>query len=118
MRRFISGIIAVALAAGGLLACGPTRPSPAQVAAAQQAWAAQQAAAREANAQSSINLNARLLQINPFADPAVRANPLPCARAMYESQQTNQLYPRCYADMLLREQAGTVRAIPVLPIAR
>jgi hypothetical protein len=118
MRRFISDTIALALAAGVLVACGPTRPSPAELAAAQQAWAAQQAARREADTQYSINLQARLMQTDPFMDPAVRANPLPCARATVEAEQTHQLYPRCYADALLRQQAATVRAIPVIPVAR
>jgi hypothetical protein len=117
-KRFISGTIAVALATGVLLACGATRPSPAQVAAAQQAWAAQEAAYQAALTRSVINGNARRLQTSPFTDPAVRADPLPCARAMYEADHSDQPYPRCYADMLMREQAHTVMAIPVLPIAR
>jgi hypothetical protein len=117
MKRLISGTIAVALAAGVLSACGPTLPSPAQV-AAQQAWAAQEAAYQAALTRSVINGNARRLQTSPFTDPAVRADPLPCARAMYEAEHSDQPYPRCYADMLMREQAHTVMVIPVLPIAR
>ena len=92
LRRFISGTLAVVLATGVLLACGPTRPSPAELAVAQQAWAAQRAAAREALAQHEINFQGQLMQIDPFMDPAVRANPLPCARATYEAEQTRRSY--------------------------
>jgi hypothetical protein len=49
-------------------------------------------------------------------DEGVRANPLPCARATYEAEQTHQLYPRCYADAELRQQAGTITAIPVFRV--
>jgi len=38
------------------------------------------------------------------------------ARATIEAEQTNQLYPRCYADALLRQQAGTITAIPVFRV--
>jgi hypothetical protein len=109
------GIILVLLAvlAG---ACSPPRPDPATVAraqAAEEAWRASQA-------QQELMMTAGALQINPYVDPAVRANPWPCARAIIAAGGLLGLGPEppCYAEALLRQRAATVTAVPVFLIGR
>jgi hypothetical protein len=109
------GIILVLLAvlAG---ACSPPRPDPATVqaqAAAAEAWRASQA-------QQMLALTAGELQTNPFVDPAVRADPWPCARAIIAAGGLLGLgpMPPCYAEAILRQRAATVTVVPVFVIGR
>ena|SRR5215467_13290392 len=92
-------------------ACTPPRPDPAAVARAQAAADAWQAS----QAQQAVALTAGFLQTNPFVDPAVRANPWPCARAVVAAGGLLGLgpMPPCYADALLRQNAATVTGVPV-----
>lgn len=91
-------------------ACTPPRPDPAAIAAQlayERAWL-------EANEQSMVRITAQDLQLRQFADPEVRANPWPCARAVVAAQQRGDIYPACYADAIRREWATTVPVVPLL----
>jgi len=109
------GIILVLLAvlAG---ACTPPRPDPAVV----QAQAAAEEARRASDAEQRLQMTAGFLQTNPFVDPAVRADPWPCARAIVAAGGLLGLGPKppCYAEAILRQQAATVTAVPVFVIGR
>jgi len=48
------------------------------------------------NTTAWVSLIADALQLNPYTDPATRADPYPCARATYAAQQQNTPLPRCY----------------------
>jgi hypothetical protein len=104
-------LVFLALLAG---ACTPPRPDPATVAAERAAAEAWQAA----NYESMVRTWAGYLQLLPFADPAVHANPWPCARAVAAAEHAGDILPPCLADALRREQAATVTAVPVFVIGR
>jgi len=112
MTRLLLLVLLAALAG----ACTPPRPDPAAVARAQadaEAWQASQA-------QQGLATTAGLLQTDPFVDPAVRANPWPCARAIEAAGGLLGTGPKppCYAEAVLRQRAATVIGVPVLLIGR
>jgi hypothetical protein len=97
----------------GLVACGPAgQYTPEQLAAARAQWMAAQEQERVRGEEAWIAMIAEGLQLNPLADPAVRADPYPCARATYHAQQTHTPLPRCYYEAVGRTNAATV-AVPV-----
>src|SRR5262245_60585443 len=111
-RRFLLAALLGVLAG----ACTPPRPDAAMVARAQaaaDAWHASQA-------QQVLAMTAGSLQTDPFVDPAVRANPWPCARAIVAAGGLLGLGPKppCYADAILRQRAATITAVPVYVIGR
>jgi hypothetical protein len=113
------GIILVLLAvlAG---ACSPPRPDPATVARAQAEQAATAEAWRAWNAQQAVASTARWLQTNPFVDPAVRADPWPCARAVEAAGGwlAGRPMPPCYAEAIVRQRAATITVVPVFLMGR
>jgi hypothetical protein len=125
-------LVLLALVVG---ACSPPRPDPAMVAQARFAQAAAAEAWRASEEQQAVAGIAGSLQTNPFVDPAVRANPWPCARAIMDSIPATPgllssfsfeaagLYgrgvkPPCYAEALVRERAATVTVVPLFVIGR
>jgi len=98
-------------------ACSPPRPDPAMVARAEAATAE---AWRAWNTQQAIATMAGLLQTDPFVDPAVRADPWPCARAVEAAGGMFGSGPKppCYAEAVLRQRAATVTGVPVFLIGR
>jgi hypothetical protein len=110
-------LVLLALVAG---ACSPPRPDPAMVARAQAAQAATADAWRAWNAQQAVASTAEWLQTNPFVDPAVRADPWPCARAVEAAGGFLGVGPKppCLAEALVRQRAATVTVVPVFVIGR
>lgn len=105
MTRMV--LVLLAVLAG---ACTRRGPDPAELARAQaaaDAWNAYQA-------QQVLAMTAGDLQTNPYVDPAVRADPWPCARAIVAAGGLLGLGPKppCYADAVLRQRAATVTAVP------
>jgi hypothetical protein len=124
MTRIVSdtmtrGIVLVLLALV-VGACSPPRPDPATVARAQAAQAATADAWRAWNAQQAVASTAEWLQTNPFVDPAVRADPWPCARAVEAAGGFTGVGPKppCLAEALVRQRAATVPAVPVFLMGR
>src|SRR5262245_46385303 len=69
-------------------------PEMAAAAAANARWQAEQQEA--ANEAASVNMTARILQLSANVDPATRANPYPCARAVYAAEHNHTALPPCY----------------------
>jgi hypothetical protein len=95
-------------------ACSPPRPDPAAVAAQQAAAEAWQAA----NDRNTLRETALYVQTLRFADPAVQANPWPCARAIVAAEKAGDIMPPCQAEAIRREWAAAVPIVPVFVIGR
>lgn len=101
------------LALAVVAACGPSRVELEQAHARLAEYKAAEAA--EAKRQRAIwdawviGGEARRLQENPYTSPAVRRDPMPCARAIYAAEQNNQPWPTCKPP-----PAPVVPLVPVL----
>jgi len=88
-------LLLVALLGAAACATRPQwTPEMAAAAAANARWQAEQQ--ETANETSSVNTTARILQLSANVDPATRANPYPCARAVYAAERNHTALPPCY----------------------